>query len=70
MSEIRYQTIETYDGKGNLIATESIPYDVSDEEIAREEAGDIINQLCDLPDAEITTTQLKQLIKALVKLRR
>ncbi|MFH1662320.1 MAG: hypothetical protein ABH934_00105 [Chloroflexota bacterium] len=70
MSEIRYQAIETYDGEGNLIATESIPYEVSKEEMAREEAENIIKQLSDLPDAELTTTQLKQLVKALARLRR
>ncbi len=69
MPETRYQTIETYrDSK--LIATEKIPYKVSDEELEREEAENTIAQLSSLTDAELTTTKLKQLVKALARLRR
>lgn len=70
MPEIRYQTIETYDNKGNLIETEQIPYEVSDEQLEREQAEKTIAQLSTLPDAELTTAQLKKLVKALSKLRR
>jgi len=70
MPEIRYQTVETYDNKGNLIETEQIPYEVSDEELEREKAEKTIAQLSTLPDAELTTAQLKKLVKALTKLRR
>lgn len=70
MPEIRYQTVETYDNKGNLIETEQIPYEVSDEQLEREQAEETIVQLSTLPDAELTTTQLKKLVKALTKLRR
>ena len=70
MPETRYKKIETYDNKGNVIAAEQIPYKVSDEELRREEAENTIAQLSSLPDAEITTTQLKQLVKALANLRR
>ena len=64
MPEIRYQTVETYDNKGNLIETEQIPYEVSDEELEREKAEKTIAQLSTLPDAELTTAQLKKLVKA------
>ena len=70
MPEIRYQTVETYDNKGNLIETEQIPYEVSDEQLEREKAEKTIAQLSTLPDAELTTAQLKKLVKALTKLRR
>ena len=68
MPEARYQTIETYQD-GELIETETIPYKVSDEELEREVAENTIAQLSALPDTELTTTQLKQLVKALAKLR-
>jgi len=64
MPEIRYQTVETYDNKGNLIETEQIPYEVSDEQLEREKAEKTIAQLSTLPDAELTTAQLKKLVKA------
>lgn len=70
MPETRYGTIETYDNKGNLIGTEQIPGEVSDEELAREEAETVVTELSALPDAELTTTKLRRLIKALVRLRR
>ena len=70
MPETRYQTVETYDKNGKVIETEQIPYQVSDEEIEKEEAEKTIAQLSALTDAELTTAKLKQLIKALVKLRR
>ena len=69
MPETRYQTIETYQDS-ELIATENIPYEVSDEELEREEAENTIAQLSTLTDAELTTAKLKQLVKALARLRR
>jgi hypothetical protein len=70
MPETRYETIETYDKKGNLIGTEQIPYEVSDEELAREGAETVVTELSALPDTELTTTKLRRLVKALAKLRR
>lgn len=69
MPETRYQTIETYDNNGKVIETEQIPYDVSNEELEREAAENTIAQLSALSDAELTTAQLKKLVKALAKLR-
>jgi len=70
MPETRYQTIETYDNKGRLIATESIPYELFDEELEREETEKVAAELSILSDAELTTGQLRKLVKALAKLRR
>ena len=70
MPETRYHTVETYDGKGKLIETESIPYEVSDAELDRERAEKAVAELSALPDAELTTSKLKKLVKALAKLRR
>jgi hypothetical protein len=70
MPEIRYEIIETYDNKGNLIGTEQIPCEVSDEELAREGAEAVVMELSALPDVELTTTKLRRLVKALARLRR
>ena len=70
MPETRYQTIETYDSKGKLIATESIPYELFDEELEREETEKVAAELSALSDAELTTGKLRKLVKALAKLRR
>ncbi len=70
MPETRYQTIETFDGKGNLIETKQIPYEVSDEELEREAAEKTAATLSALPDSELTTAQMKKLVKALARLRR
>ena len=70
MPETRYETIETYDNKGKLIGTEQVSCEVSDEELAREEAETVVTELSALPDIELTTTKLKRLIKALASLRR
>ena len=70
MPETRNQTIETYDNKGRLIATESIPYELFDEELEREETEKVVAELSALSDAELTTGQLRKLVKALAKLRR
>lgn len=69
MPETRYQTIETYQDS-ELIATEKIPYQISDEELEREAAENTIAQLSALTDAELTTAKLKQMVKALARLRR
>ncbi len=66
MPEIRY--VEEYDNQGNVI--NKIPYEVSDEEVGRERAEQVVSELSTLPDAELTTTQLKKLVKALARLRR
>jgi len=68
--EIRYHRIEHYDQNGNLIGTEQIPYEVSDEELEKEEAETVVAELSALPDAELTTAKLRSLVKALAKLRR
>lgn len=65
MPETRY--IKEFN-KGTL--TTEIPYKVSDEEVAGEEAERKVIEISALPDAELTTTKLKQLVKALVTLRR
>jgi hypothetical protein len=70
MPETRYHTIETFDGKGNLVKTEQMPYEVSEVELEMEGAEKAVAQLSVLPDAELTTTKLKKLVKALAKLRR
>ena len=70
MPETRYHTIETFDGKGNLIETKQIPYEVSDEELEREAAERIVAELSVLSDADLTTAKLKMLVKALAKMRR
>jgi len=69
MPETRYQTIETYQDS-ERIATEKIPYEVSDEELEMEEAEKTIAQLSVLTDTELTTAKLKQMVKALARLRR
>jgi hypothetical protein len=70
MPETRYHTTETFDGKGNLIETKQIPYEVSDEELEREAAERTVAALSALPDSELTTAQMKRLVKALARLRR
>jgi hypothetical protein len=65
MPEIRYIK-EFTNGK----LTAEIPYEVSDEELEREEIENTIDQLSVLPDSELTTDQLKQMVKALARLRR
>jgi hypothetical protein len=70
MPETRYETIETYDNKGKLIATEQIPYEVPDDELEREEAENVVAELSALSDAELTTDQLRKLVRALARLRR
>ena len=66
MPETRY--IEEYDNQGNVI--KKIPYEVSNGGLERERAEQTVVELSSLPDAELTTTQMKRMVKALVKLRR
>ena len=54
----------------NGVLTAEIPYEVSDEEVADEEAERKVIEISALPDIELTTAKLKQLVKALVALRR
>lgn len=70
MPEIRQQTIETYDNNGQLIATEKVSYEVSDEVLEREAAETTAAALSTLPDSELTTARMKKLVKALARLRR
>lgn len=66
MPETRY--IEEYDNRGNVI--KKISYEVSNGELERERAEQTVVELSSLPDAELTTAQMKRLVKALVRLRR
>ena len=68
--EVRYHRTEHYDQNGNLIGTEQTPYEVSDEELEKEKAEKVVAELSVLSDAELTTGQLRKLVKALAKLRR
>ncbi len=70
MPEIRYERVETYDNKGNLIATEQIPHEVTDEELEREEVERVITQLSAIDDNDLTLPQLAKLVKVLARLRR
>ena len=45
MPETRYQTIETYDSEGNVINTEQIPYEVSNEELYQEQLNAEFNDI-------------------------
>ena len=66
MTEIRY--IEHYDTEGNLIERE--PYEVSDEQLEREEAERTMDELSTVKDADLTVPQAAKFLKALAKLRR
>ncbi len=70
MPEIRYQTVETYDNKGKVIETESVPYEVSDEELGREQAESTIAELSALADEALAVPQIGRFLKALARLRR
>ncbi len=70
MPETRYHTIETFDGKGNLIETKQIPYEVSDGELEREAAERTVAELSTLSDNELTVPQAARFLKALAKMRR
>ncbi len=70
MIETRYKTIETYDNGGNLIATGQIPYELSDEELEREEAEKVVTELSTIDEDNFTLPQVARLLKALTRLRR
>jgi len=64
MPETRY--VEVYkDGK--LVDQE--PYQVSDEQLDREEAEQVIHELSAKADNEMTTLEMAKFLKALAKLR-
>ncbi len=64
MPETRY--IEEYkDG----VVVNRIPYEVSDEELEKEEAEQVINALSKLADGDIKTPQVGKFLKALAKFR-
>jgi len=66
MPEIRY--IEEYDNQGNII--NKIPYEVSDEELERETAEEVISELSTLTDEDLKPPQVGRFLKALARLRR
>ena len=66
MPETRY--IEEYDNQGNVINT--IPYEVSDEELEREQAEETISELSVLADEDLKPPQVGRFLKALARLRR
>ena len=66
MPETRY--IEEYDNQGNII--NQIPYEVSDEELEREQAEEDIAELFFLADNQVTVPKIGKFLKALVRLRR
>lgn len=66
MPETRY--ITEYDKNGNIV--NQIPYEVSNEELEMERAEKVVAELSAIPDAELTTTRLRKLVKALARLRR
>jgi len=66
MPEIRY--IEEYDNKGNII--NKTPYEVSDEEVEREQAEETISELSALADEDLKPPQVGRFLKALARIRR
>ena len=66
MPETRY--VEEYDNNGNII--NRIPYEVSDEQLAQEEAEKTIAELSALADGDLKVPQVGKFLKALAKLRR
>ena len=66
MPETRY--IEEYDNQGNII--NKIPYEVSDEELERETAEEVISELSALTDEDLKPPQVGRFLKALARLRR
>lgn len=64
MPEIRYAQIFK---DGQLI--DSQPYEVSDEELALENAEQVISQLSAKADDEMTTLEMAQFLKALARAR-
>ena len=66
MPEIRY--IETYDNQGNVVETTS--YEVSDEELEREQAEGDLEELLALADEQVIMPKIGKFLKALARLRR
>ena len=64
MPVIRYAQIFK---DGQLIDSE--PYEVSDEELARENADQVIKRLSAKADNEMTTPEMAQFLKALARAR-
>lgn len=67
--ETRYLEVETYDGLGNVIGTETVPYQVSDEELAREQAESDLAELLGQADGDISVPAVGRYLKALARLR-
>lgn len=65
MPQTRQETIDTYDKNGNLIASESVAYQVSDEEQAREQARVTVAEMLRLKDDELTLPQASRFLKAI-----
>ena len=64
MPETRF--MEVYKN-GKLLEKE--PYQVSDEQLDREEAEQVIGELSAKADSEVTTLEVARFLKALAKLR-
>ena len=65
MPQTRHETIDTYDNNGNLIASESAAYQVSDEEQDREHARATVTEMLSLKDDEPTLPQVSRFLKAI-----
>jgi len=63
MPETRY--IEEYDNQGNII--NKIPYEVSDEELEREQTERDIDELFSLADEDIKPPQIGRFLKAIAR---
>ena len=70
MPETRYYTAETYDDQGNVIAMESIPYQVSEEELSKEQAERDLAEMLGIADGDINVPVIGKYLKALARLRR
>ncbi|MFH1002849.1 MAG: hypothetical protein V1780_01740 [Chloroflexota bacterium] len=68
--ETRYLKVETYDGQGKVTETESIPYQVTNEELAREQAEADLVELLGRADGDINVPAVGRYLKALARLRR
>lgn len=69
MPETRYK--EVYQGgTDEPVLIDTGPYEVSDEEVEKEEAERTITELSQLPDADLKVPQVGKFLKALARLRR
>ena len=66
MPETRY--IEEYDNQGNII--NNIPYEVSDDELEKEQAEEDLAELFSMADDQVTVPEVGKFLKALARLRR